>query len=498
MIHNKLNQQTLKTNYYYSTISSSKKETLPNIWEITSNFKEDNLDLEYCVDQNEYYLYNNYYWKILKEREFNQKFITWLKTTYTTSYTKFEPSRLREVRELFASESQFSIINSKKTSNLQGIWIPFKNGALNSLTKEFKPLEKSLYNTHIINIDYTKNNEWEDTQIQAFILSICNNLKIRIEILQAFLYIILTNKTYYQLILYIYGPGGTGKSTLMNLLTYLLGPDTTLITDLAGLNNRFGTYSLKDKTLVYINDMDYYKGKQPKLLKLLSGNDPIRIEEKYKNPVSIVPNVNIILTGNKIWDIINPSSGLLRRMIYLPFDNNFSNKTLALFKINQTGYPEGALVKDLPLFVNWILRGEENVHEILSKGGEELTRYITSGSLDLETNPLYSWAKDNLEYNKSSKLPVGTAKSDNSTLYGNYIRWCEINNVEPIKIHKFSESLIDKLITSLNWTIVSKKRTAAGIFILGIRFKKTDTNIKVQDQQNNYNDLEETIVRNNN
>ena len=54
---------------------------------------------------------------------------------------------------------------------------------------------------------------------------------------------IFTNNLLYQIALYIYGPGGTGKSTFINLLIYLLGKDVTLSTSMNQINSRFGLAS---------------------------------------------------------------------------------------------------------------------------------------------------------------------------------------------------------------------------------------------------------------
>jgi phage/plasmid-associated DNA primase len=62
--------------------------------------------------------------------------------------------------------------------------------------------------------------------------------------LRAFLYIIKINPFSSQLSLYIHGPGGTGKSSLINILLYLLGPEASTSSSLNTLTSRFGPSSL--------------------------------------------------------------------------------------------------------------------------------------------------------------------------------------------------------------------------------------------------------------
>ena len=142
-----------------------------------------------------------------------------------------------------------------------------------------------------------------------------------------------------------------------------------------------------------------------------------------------------------------------------------------LFNLDSFGVAEGTTVKDLPAFVNWILSCEESVLQTFEIGGENLTKLVSGDSLLLDINPITAWVEEKLEYSEKSREPVGNTKSNTLTLYGNYLEWCKINNVVPVKIHSFSESLIDKLKTSFKWYNVEKKRTASGINITGIKFK---------------------------
>lgn len=58
-------------------------------------------------------------------------------------------------------------------------------------------------------------------------------------------------------------------------------------------------------------------------------------EVKYKNPFSFIPTAFIIITSNVIWDIKEATTGLQRRMLYLPFDFTPKIKNPELFKISE-------------------------------------------------------------------------------------------------------------------------------------------------------------------
>jgi putative DNA primase/helicase len=102
----------------------------------------------------------------------------------------------------------------------------------------------------------------------------------------------------YQIALYIYGPGGTGKSTFINLLIYLLGKEVTLSSSIHQINSKFGIASVVGKLLLILNDVSLYRGLEPKSIKNIVTQDPMEAEIKYKQPFMFTPQCFTILTSN--------------------------------------------------------------------------------------------------------------------------------------------------------------------------------------------------------
>lgn len=288
------------------------------------------------------------------------------------------------------------------------------------------------------------------------------------------MYCIILNITDYQLALYIYGPGGTGKTTFVNLITYILGSDASYATTLKGLKSRFGLSSLENKLLLVINDMSYYKGEEPQILKELITGDKMEREIKYKDPVAFIPGMWITIVSNVIWDIKNQTSGLSRRMIYYPFENVPETRIPNLLKLdvqdNQdtNNFEENSLKPFIPGLINWILSCPEADLNILQQGGEGLTSLLNPNNL--KTNPLKTWVEEYLESDPDSLLPVGNKIGVPDTLFGNYTKWATLNSLDLISNLRFSDQLIDTLIT-MKWPKICKKRTTKGIHILGVNFK---------------------------
>jgi len=83
--------------------------------------------------------------------------------------------------------------------------------------------------------------------------------------------------------LYLLGAGNTGKSRLSVLLEQLIGDDNTAWGDPKSLHERFGTTSLYLKRLLYANDLKAQKIEDMDIFKMITGGDPVPIENKFKN-----------------------------------------------------------------------------------------------------------------------------------------------------------------------------------------------------------------------
>lgn len=75
-----------------------------------------------------------------------------------------------------------------------------------------------------------------------------------------------------------------------------------------------------------------------------------------------------------------------------------------------------------------------------------------------------------LEYDPLAKSPIGNDTKTRLTLYGNYFHWASLNNIPPISKYRFSDLLLDHLI-SLKWKGVEKKRTNKGVIMQNVKLK---------------------------
>ena len=121
-----------------------------------------------------------------------------------------------------------------------------------------------------------------------------------------------------------YGPGGTGKSTLMKIIQNLFGglvPDggyveTFEAKDLVGQGHAFALEAFKNNPLVAINhDGDLSKIDDNSRLNSIVSHDPMQINEKFKSQYTMKVNAFLFMGTNKPVKIVDAKSGLIRRVI---------------------------------------------------------------------------------------------------------------------------------------------------------------------------------------
>jgi hypothetical protein len=118
--------------------------------------------------------------------------------------------------------------------------------------------------------------------------------------------------------LVFFGPGGTGKSTILKIIQKLFEGYVAMFEAkaLVGNNNAFATEAFKSNPLVAIqHDGDLSKIEDNSVLNSVVGHDRMRINEKYKAGYETVLNAMLLMGTNKPVKITDAKSGLIRRLI---------------------------------------------------------------------------------------------------------------------------------------------------------------------------------------
>lgn len=121
-----------------------------------------------------------------------------------------------------------------------------------------------------------------------------------------------------QKFLVFYGPGGTGKSTIMQIIQWLfVGYVATFDAKaLTGNNNAFATEVFKENPLIAIqHDGDLSKIEDNTKLNSIVSHEMMTVNEKHKPQYTMRFNAFLIMGSNKPVKISDAKSGLIRRLI---------------------------------------------------------------------------------------------------------------------------------------------------------------------------------------
>lgn len=131
-----------------------------------------------------------------------------------------------------------------------------------------------------------------------------------------------------QQFLCLYGPGGTGKSTLYRVLLKLIGGQNVVEVRARKVSNgQFSTSALPGKSLIVFTETpDYFTEEMADAIKSITGQDRITVEPKGRAMQNMYINADIITVGNQPPTIPMDVSAFKRRAVFLSMTRVIDNR----------------------------------------------------------------------------------------------------------------------------------------------------------------------------
>lgn len=130
--------------------------------------------------------------------------------------------------------------------------------------------------------------------------------------------VVAGDSKFIQKFLVFYGPPGSGKSTILNIIGDLFRGYTAVFDakELAGSNNAFATAAFKSNPLVAIqHDGDLSKIYDNTKLNSIVAHEVMTVNEKYKTPYTARSHAFLFMGTNSPVKITDANSGVIRRLI---------------------------------------------------------------------------------------------------------------------------------------------------------------------------------------
>ena len=199
--------------------------------------------------------------------------------------------------------------------------VVFLNGAYNVLTRQLEPIGPQEFCNCYVPIYFTPSS-YGCPVFDNFIHTISGGDPATKElILECIGYLLVPEDTRAKAFFVLYGAGDTGKSVFGSLMASFFNEDVVSFLTIDRFRGQFTTSVLKGKHLNLCLDLPQTAiGREAvAVIKLITGDDVITIEEKYKNAEAYKPTCKLLFGTNFPLMLTNNDPAFNNRMVVIPF-----------------------------------------------------------------------------------------------------------------------------------------------------------------------------------
>jgi P4 family phage/plasmid primase-like protien len=372
-------------------------------------------------------------------------------------------------------------------------YLLFSNGILNVQERTLMPFSREMYMTQRFPYEYNPAAECEE--IIKWLKQTQDGDWGRVQVLRAWLRAVLLGSSDIQKFVEIVGPGKSGKSTYANLAHALVGDENATISSLEHLEkNRFETANIYKKKLLLFNDVERYGG-SVSVLKALTGGDLLRNEQKFQTDAQKPFKFGglVMITANEPIQTTDPTSGLARRRLTIPFNNPFKGTAAqqhVLIDMDGKGNAYGKFALLLPGLVNWVLDlSHAEMKELLMETAKKVPFYVGYQTEQvLKSNQLLDWMHHSIVFEFNVASAVGFAKpapqgssgvyvNHDKWLYASYCEFCKYSNTNILGRSRFESLLMDACVHQLGLNVYRLKNSR-GMRVVNLMVRGNDPRTK--------------------
>ena len=343
-------------------------------------------------------------------------------------------------------------------------YLNLKNGFLNLSTFELIPHTPDILSFVQLPIEYDV--EAQCPVFMNFIYDIFENDEERVKLVQEILGYCLTTDTNLQQFFIFYGVGSNGKGILSRIFEALCGKENCSSATLEELNRPFGKQVIKDKRLNISAETDSAQAKMnTQTLKMLTGEDTILIESKFKDPYSIRPYAKLIILANHYPNTDDRSEGYYRRCVFIPFNKQYvkQGQPLKSNSAYQDPQLEWKLMQELDGIFLWALEGYRRLVE------NNYTLTFSQESEKVKQDYL-QWLDPMMEFICECLNPMASNCVLKEKVFEEFNQWVKTNQVASYYnvSHKkfwgdFNQTIFRLREFEINYSISNGKRYISGI-----------------------------------
>lgn len=304
--------------------------------------------------------------------------------------------------------------------------INFKNGMYNAKTGELLEHSPEYYSINQIPHNYIPDVP-KSVHIENYLNSIVPDEEDR-EMLLEYIGYCMTIDVSQQVMLFITGIGGTGKSTLLNLIGYIVGKANISNIALENLNDRFTAVHLMDKLLNTSGDLKTKILEDVSMFKKVVGEDDVKGERKGQDEFYFRPYAKLLFSVNGIPKIMGEEAGAVyRRMLAIKMNNK-----------PKTPIPDylDILKKDINYLIFISLQALKRMYEHGTMHKSRNSEKII-GMVQADSDSVQAFINECCITNKDYKI-------EKTSLHANYLQFCKEYERTPLAKSNFYTSIKNK------------------------------------------------------
>jgi len=236
--------------------------------------------------------------------------------------------------------------------------------------------------------------------------------------------------------MFLYGPGGTGKSTLIQLMTRWCQPSAVASVTPQDMGiNRFAPARLDGALMNVVDDLPADAIMDAGVWKSAITGGRIDIERKGRDGYGIFPNAGHLYAGNRLPTAVRANSGFWRRWLVVHYDRVFHGTT-----------QDRPIIEELMGEMDWLMAFAVAAFlQTGGAGGRGYTEPDCHAAVMQEWNDVSdsvsAWHREAVE-----PVPTETPKTiwpKRSDVYRSYRTWCQESGRHPVSAQEWCSRMAD-------------------------------------------------------
>jgi putative DNA primase/helicase len=237
----------------------------------------------------------------------------------------------------------------------------------------------------------------------------------RVRLLQQYFGYCLTSDTKYEKMMFLIGEAGSGKSTILDGLTYMLGHDNVSALSLKYLGDPRMVGAIVDKYANVVSEIPRNVSDYEDDLKMITSGEFVQVNNKYKDPFKFRPFSKLVFAANKMPKINDTSNAIYRRLLLLYMDAVIPDE-------EQDKNRKKNLESEASGILNWALEGLKILNDA---GSFVMSKEVLNNIIELKkrNNAILQFFEDSIEVTGKEKDVI--LKDE---LFKKYNEYCSENH----------------------------------------------------------------------